>query len=375
MSAVGPFTLRYKQVIRIFLLVLAVSLLQISRGPGPGVTAPKTAVRPQAVAKLPAVPQFPRKVEDDFRGFSIFQTDSIEFVAMPKTEGSFSAAQLTAGGARQIYRDGTLVGIKTKIIEGEAESNFRIKTIEEGYNAYNILQIGPEKFLGLAQSEGSFYPDKLAAGDYKNAYVGSSAAEVKAKIPPEAPAMKVIEEGYKAYNILELGPGKFLALAQSEGAFSPEKLAAGDYKHAFTGISAADVKAKIPDDDQPMKVVEEGYRRFNILQIGADKFLALPQSEGPFSPEKFAAGSYRQAFTGNSVAEVKAKIPAEEHPVKVIEAGYRKFNILQIGPDKFVALAQSEGSFSAEKLAAGGYKQAFVGSSAAEVKEQIPAEE
>jgi hypothetical protein len=52
---------------------------------------------------------------------------------------------------------------------------FSVRLIEEGYKGFNILQIAADEFLALAQAEGAYSVDKLAAGAYKRAYVASSA--------------------------------------------------------------------------------------------------------------------------------------------------------------------------------------------------------
>jgi FkbM family methyltransferase len=119
----------------------------------------------------------------------------------------------------------------------------------------------------------------------------------------------------------------------------------------------------------PFRLIEDGYEGFNILQIDVNRFLALSQSEGAYSPEKLAAGGYEHAYVADSVEDVKAKIPV--FAVRLVEEGYRGYNILQIGPDRFLALAQSEGAYSREKLAAGGYERAYVAVSAKEAKRSV----
>jgi len=154
----------------------------------------------------------------------------------------------------------------------------------------------------------------------------------------------------------------------------------------------------------PFRLVEKGHCGYNILQIGVDKFLALAQSEGAYSPEKLLSGGYTFAYVAASVDEVKGKIayeiestetkrgksnPArdvpskpkdarqeqlkrnlrwEMFPARLLEQGYKGFNILQIGVNEFLALAQAEGAYSAEKLANGKYKRAYVASSTKEAK-------
>jgi hypothetical protein len=196
---------------------------------------------------------------------------------------------------------------------------------------------------------------------------------------------RLIEEAHEGFNILQIDVDKFLALAQDEGAYSPAKLAAGGYRRAYIGASADEAKAKISREEVSIKVVEEGYRGHNIVQIGLNKFLALPQSEGAFSPEKFAAGGYERARLAPSAKEAKraikygtasagetsARTAGVAFSVTVVEEGYRGFNILQIGPDKFLALAQSEGIYSPKKFAAGGYEHAHVAPSAKEARRDV----
>jgi SAM-dependent methyltransferase len=130
----------------------------------------------------------------------------------------------------------------------------------------------------------------------------------------------------------------------------------------------------------PFRLIEEAHQGFNILQIDVDKFLALAQDEGAYSPAKLAAGGYRRAYIGASADEAKAKITrarrasapsAGEATAMSVEMGYRGFNILQIAPDKFLALAQSEGAYSPEKLAAGGYHHAYVAPSVKEARRAV----
>ena len=121
----------------------------------------------------------------------------------------------------------------------------------------------------------------------------------------------------------------------------------------------------------PFRVIEAGYEGYNILQIDTDKFLALAKTEGPYSPEKLAAGVYSLAYVGASCDEVKARIPREIFPVRLVEEGYEGYDILQIGVNKFIAILQSDGAYSPEKLAAGGYERACVAASINKVKRAI----
>ena len=73
-------------------------------------------------------------------------------------------------------------------------------------------------------------------------------------------------------------------------------------------ISPEEAKAMIPHEVFHVTLVEEGYRGYNILHIGVDKFLALAQREGAYVPEKLAAGGYAQAHVASSPKEAKRAV-------------------------------------------------------------------
>ncbi len=119
---------------------------------------------------------------------------------------------------------------------------------------------------------------------------------------------RMIEAGYEGHDIVQIDTDTFLALAKTEGPYSPEKLVAGGYSRAYVGASVDEVKTRIPHEMFRVTLVEEGYDGYDILQIGVNKFIALLQSDGPYSPEKFAAGGYERAHTAASINKVKRAI-------------------------------------------------------------------
>lgn len=245
---------------------------------------------------------------------------------------------------------------------------FPYELVEEGYDGYNILHVGPETFLALAQSEGGYSPRKLAAGGYDDLYIAASAEEVKDKIPLRGFPPRPIEEGYRGYNLLQIGPRAFIALAQSEGSFSMRRLVEAGYKNFYVATSAEEVKAKIPSCEFASILIEENYRGYNILQIARNEFLALAQTEGPYSPQKLAEGAYEKYCVGISADEVKARIPGGAFAARLIQQNYYGYNILQIGPNEFLALAQTEGPYSEQKIAEGSYRYIWIAKSADEAK-------
>jgi len=61
------------------------------------------------------------------------------------------------------------------------------------------------------------------------------------------------------------------------------------------------------DAGSPPKIVEEGYRRFNIILFDLN-YYGLAQDEGAFDIEKIKQGSYDHVVNGESVEDVKRQI-------------------------------------------------------------------
>jgi hypothetical protein len=56
-----------------------------------------------------------------------------------------------------------------------------------------------------------------------------------------------------------------------------------------------------------IELIEEGIFGFNIVRC-SDRYYAIPQGEGEFSADRFAAGRYSRTASGRSVAEVKMRL-------------------------------------------------------------------
>ena len=67
-------------------------------------------------------------------------------------------------------------------------------------------------------------------------------------------------------------------------------------------------KRRLSREIFPVRLLEEDYKGFNILQIGVDEFLALGQAEGAYSPEKLANGAYKRAYVAASAKEAKRRV-------------------------------------------------------------------
>ncbi len=66
----------------------------------------------------------------------------------------------------------------------------------------------------------------------------------------------------------------------------------------------------IDDSTAPVRLAQEGYRGFNILQSGRS-YYAIPQGEGAFSLKRVKAGGYSAQFVcRQGLPEIRAQIDA-----------------------------------------------------------------
>ena len=134
-------------------------------------------------------------------------------------------------------------------------------------------------------------------------------------------APELIEESYKEFNIV-LYRDKYYALAQSIGAVDfvqikqEEVKKYEETKKCFITNSLAEAKTLVDQltDSSAIKLIEEGYRGFNIVLYGG-KYYALAQSLGPIDFTDPHIEDYLQHFRDNlkcfsadSIEQVKALI-------------------------------------------------------------------
>ena len=118
-----------------------------------------------------------------------------------------------------------------------------------------------------------------------------------------------------------------------------------------------------------IELIRQGVTGYNIIRH-RDRYYAILQREGEFSPEKAETGGYSSCFLGHSVDEVLQSIAAsiptsrsfacEEDavPAQVIVEGFHDFNIVRQGKE-FYAFLQSEGEFTRSKLLSKQYAPFF----------------
>jgi hypothetical protein len=133
----------------------------------------------------------------------------------------------------------------------------------------------------------------------------------------------------------------------------------------------------VPD----IELVRQGVSGYNVVRH-SDRYYAIPQYEGEFSPEKAEGGGYSSCHMGDSVNEVLRSIEVslltsrplpsdvDYGPVDVVVEGFHNFNIVQQG-DKFHAIVQGESEFMGGKDLSRRYTSSFSGFSLQEVQRKI----
>jgi glycosyltransferase involved in cell wall biosynthesis len=130
--------------------------------------------------------------------------------------------------------------------------------------------------------------------------------------PPPAPEptdIQLLEENVSGLNVLRCAD-LYCAIPQEAGEFSLNKLRAGGYRLSFTGNSLRQVMDKIAAHtaSQPpapaIALVEEGFHGLNIIRYG-EMFVAIPQGEGAFDPERVRAQGYSRSFSDTNLAALK----------------------------------------------------------------------
>jgi len=136
------------------------------------------------------------------------------------------------------------------------------------------------------------------------------------------------------------------------------------------------------DDRFPPRLVEEGYRGFNLV-LFQRRIYAVLQSEGPFDlKQRLKEGGYSHSFVADSIDEVKQAIDeslglVRTQPEKscsppiLVEEGYHGYNLVSFG-GRIYAILQSEGPFDLEqRLKEGGYSCSFQRDNIEQVKQAI----
>lgn len=136
-----------------------------------------------------------------------------------------------------------------------------------------------------------------------------------------------------------------------------------------------------PKAEPEIELVRQGVTGYNIIRH-RDRYYAILQREGEFSPEKADAGGYSSCYRGHSVDEVLRSIAAntpasrssafeeDAEPAHIIMEGFHNFNIIRQGKE-FYAILQSEGQFVRSKLLSKQYTLSFSGLSLEEVQRKI----
>lgn len=133
--------------------------------------------------------------------------------------------------------------------------------------------------------------------------------DLKSVIQPESVKPRLLEEGYKGYNILRLR-STIYGLAQSEGKLDTNKIGVEGYR-CFVADSVEEAKRLIDGvaphtEREDRRLIEEGYKGYNIIALG-DSFYGLAQCEGRLDVDMVGTEGYR-CVVGGSVGDIKLLI-------------------------------------------------------------------
>jgi len=175
--------------------------------------------------------------------------------------------------------------------------------------------------------------------------------------PPRGTPAKLIEEGYRRYNILKYGT-RFYALAQSLGPLDLHRQSRATLKEyqdrgkCFIANSLPEIKQLVSrfGREMPVTLIEQDRNEFNILRWN-DRYYGLAQSLGAIDLrhiDEHTLDEYRQqgkCIIGDTIAAVRARVDqfrTRRDPMLLLE-GYREFNFLEYD-GKVYGLAQSLGA-------------------------------
>jgi hypothetical protein len=273
--------------------------------------------------------------EARYQGFNLFEAAPGRFVALMDFEGPYRPDK-----TQPSYEGGSLDDIKSKI------GDVTIRMVTSNHQGFSILQLGPKRFVAVPNYEGPYRPAQR-----KPAYEGETVADIEGQIGDLDVTVRLMEENYQGFNLVKVGP-TVIAVAQSDGDYHPDKVAPN-----LRADSVAELKTKLGTLDARVKLVETGYRGFNLLERGRGTFVAWPQSAGDYR-----SGTSQLSYEANSIADLKAKIGDTDLSVSMV-AVHRGHNILSLGRDRYLALHGQEGPYDADKLARQEYRHAYVASS------------
>ncbi len=135
-----------------------------------------------------------------------------------------------------------------------------------------------------------------------------------------------------------------------------------------------------PNAEPEIELVRQGITGYNIIRH-RDRYYAILQCEGEFSPKKAEAGGYSSCYRGHSLDDVLRSIAAspasrsfvceeDDESAHIIAEGFHNFNIVRQGGE-FYAFLQSEGELTSSILLSQQHAPAFSGLSLEEVQHKI----
>ncbi len=313
-------------------------------------------------------------VAQDVGGFNILRHDGL-WIAVAPSEGAFTRKRLLNRDFENAFVADTEGRLKAALKEGhrsryhisraalpagaapprvapaprtpDRSPDVPVRLVEEDVDGFNVLR-HDGLWIAVSQREGTVTRRRLLERDFKLAFVANTEREVKsalrvgpgspchisrAPLPPgavaptritplEAPpdggpevSVHLVEQDVDGFNILR-HDGLWIAVAQSEGAFTRERLLRRAFAHAFVAGTASELRSAIAEGRQSPHHVSRA-----ALPPGADPPIGPPLASGPAASAGASIGTPGRMSTSQMRSRLASDLAlAFHHDRQVVHA-------------------------------------------------------
>ena len=185
----------------------------------------------------------PSVVLEGYRGYNILKLED-RFYGIRQTDGDFDYERFVTGGYNNGVVGDSLEQVKEEIkLLPPDKGTTEPVLVEEGYDGYNLIRY-QGRYYAVPQSEGGFDLASVRSGQYSSFFTGSSVEEVMHVIDSSLES-SLVQEGYQDYNIIRLGEDRYYGIRQRDGTFNLERFRAGGYPQVVQGNTLEEVKQGI----------------------------------------------------------------------------------------------------------------------------------
>lgn len=188
----------------------------------------------------------------------------VAFLGAPDLENDFyrGPAQNGAPFMREVYAEYHVYKAVGTAVQ-RSNSTGPLRLLKEDYRGFNILVLNG-RFFALPQTEGAFDLKKIHEKLYVESFEADSYDDIIRQIDltlerkgdpnqsvmckslslQETKVPRLIEEGYRRYNIIAYG-GRIYAIPQGEGVFALDRIQKNEYSRSFSDCSTDAIKHQI----------------------------------------------------------------------------------------------------------------------------------